>query len=209
MPNIRGGKGFKRGKKGQSKQTTDAPLAESALQRYGCILRKLGGNRMEINCSDSEVRQGLITGAFRKKIWLNPGDIVLVEVSEFNKKECYITHKYDNTDAKNLRSKGLITFDVKSDDPDPKNNIVFGDTADLSDDDDDVYAQMDKAEKAETKKKEQEEVVDDPLADEEFNKPLTAKEKEKLAMKRNKKEKEQQRNKDRNKKDAELDIDSI
>lgn len=204
MPNVRGGKSFKRNKKnaGTTKKS-DMPIAENDDQRYANVIRKLGGNRLALQCSDTELRQGLIPGSFYKKVWINPGDILLVEISPFNNKECHIIHKYEITDARSLRSKGLLTFD--GDSAANKGDNIFAD--ELTDSDDDIYEQIDKV-KIKTKQP-----VDDTslLSDEDVDdgivKPMSVKEKEKLARKINKKEKDIKRSEARDNK--EFDFDSI
>jgi len=191
MTNSRGGKNFKRSKKhnGDENKKTDIPLAENPSQRYASVLRRLGGKRVQVICSDSETRQGLIPGSFYKKVWLNQGDIVLVEVSEFNSKECHIIYKYDQSDARNLRTKGLIKFEEKENGE--QKDIIFGD--ELNEDDEDAtFNELQKSE-------------EDP---EDASK--TPKDKEKITRKAVKKDKEQSRNNARDKKtDKSFDIDSI
>ena len=82
MPNIKGGKNYKK-----SKNTPDDPIfiEAEAGQLHGRIVRNLGNSNMLVYCSDNKRRICHIRGAIRKKMWLGVGDIILVSVREFVK----------------------------------------------------------------------------------------------------------------------------
>ncbi len=84
MPNIKGGKNYKK-----SKNTPDEPAFIDAEvdQLYGRIVRNLGNSNMLVYCNDNKRRICHIRGGIRKKMWLNIGDIVLVSLRDFMKKE--------------------------------------------------------------------------------------------------------------------------
>ena len=113
MPkNQRGGKKFKRGKKlGEDTANKNVELAEGA-QEYAKVIARLGGARIEVECTDGKKRQAIIPGKFKKKIWLNPGDIVLVSVDAIGDDNvCSVDKKYNLKDIVTLRQKGLINFE--------------------------------------------------------------------------------------------------
>ena len=104
MPNLTGGKNYKK-----SKQTgsIDKPFVEKQEdQFYGRILRNLGGRRMLVYCNDNKTRMCHICGAMKKFNWINIGDLVLISLRDFEKKvepserDRYekgdIIHKYDS-----------------------------------------------------------------------------------------------------------------
>lgn len=122
-PNKKGGKKFKRQKKFVSVKPTNVPEAKNE-QRYAQVVKKLGGKHMEVKCSDNIVRRATIPGSFMKRVWMSPGDVILVEMSELNNKECYILYKYSIPECGVLKSKGAVKFDINKED-------------DNSDDDDD------------------------------------------------------------------------
>jgi initiation factor 1A len=84
MPNVKGGKNYKK-----SKNVTEDPTFIEAAegQLYGRIVRNLGNSNMIVFCNDNKRRICHIRGGIRKKVWLNVGDIVLVSVREFEKVE--------------------------------------------------------------------------------------------------------------------------
>lgn len=120
VKNQRGGKKYKRGKKlGEESANKNVELAENG-QEYAKVLARLGGARIEVECTDGKQRQAIIPGKFKKKIWLNPGDIVLVSVDAVgNDDVCSVDKKYGPKDVVTLRQKGLINFG--EDDVDTKN----------------------------------------------------------------------------------------
>ena len=118
MPkNNKGGKKFKRGKKrGPDDFTSSTTRMAEEGQIYAQIKKKLGGSRLEVDCSDSKVRHAIIPGKFRKRVWMNPGDIVLASIEETSDDNlCYIEQKYNPHDISFLRNKGLINFEETQD----------------------------------------------------------------------------------------------
>ena len=117
MPNIKGGKNYKKGKKGKGKavgKKSETPYADSAGLIYAQVKRKLGGDRLEVECNDGKVRQAIIPGSFYKRVWINANDILLLQLNEMNISEGYILYKYMPTEAHHLKTKGDLKFDLSS-----------------------------------------------------------------------------------------------
>lgn len=143
MPkNLRGGK-HKHIKRG-TRYIKDETLI-LASDQPGCmyaIIQKKLGRAFEVLCSNGKVERALNRGKFRNKVWMNPGDIVLVDGTELNK--LYIVHKYTPDQAKQLKSKGEISFDIKKND---QNEIIFDDENNSSsDEDNDLFKELDATE---------------------------------------------------------------
>jgi initiation factor 1A len=123
MPrNTRGGNKAKRGKNTRNDdEDKKTPLAEGG-QVYARVEKRLGNNRIEVECSDNKKRSAVIRGKFIKRVWMNPGDILLVDTDGMGQEGvCVINHKYDRKEIRELRQKGLISFedsggDLKFDD---------------------------------------------------------------------------------------------
>lgn len=45
----------------------------------GVVETMLGGDKVKANCTDGNVRVCRIPGRFRKRIWINPGDLILIK----------------------------------------------------------------------------------------------------------------------------------
>ena len=121
MPNKQGGKNYKRGKKGGDEPVKkELPLAKLPSHRYAVMKKLVGGNKSEVSCmGENDTRIGIIPGSFYKRVWIRPGDVLLVDISDLKtmhkKSECTIIHKYDNNQARTLRSMKLINFDIVDD----------------------------------------------------------------------------------------------
>ena len=125
MPsNKKGGKNYKKGK-----HKDDEPILYERLegQMYGRIVRLLGGSNVLVFCNDNCERMCHIRGNMRKKVWLTPGDIVLVSLRDLDSgsgsrsERGDICAKYDSKVLSRLKEKDntindkLFTLVVKSD----------------------------------------------------------------------------------------------
>lgn len=128
--NTIGGKHHKKNKKHRfedDKKNKKIIYAENN-QIYGIVKKKLGGNRLIVDCSDGKERSAIIPGKFFKKIWINPGDILLCDLNiNDNNTQCYILEKYTSKDAKFLKSQGEFNFEVNDDAVDNDSDLVIND----------------------------------------------------------------------------------
>jgi initiation factor 1A len=121
--NTTGGSKHKKYKKNKGVPITNKViLTAKDGQVYGSVVKRIGGTRIIINCSDQKERSGIIPGKFFKKIWMNEGDIVLCDLNMGSDDQCYIVHKYSNHDANVLKNQGKIDFEICDD----MENIVIG-----------------------------------------------------------------------------------
>jgi translation initiation factor 1A len=113
MPkNLRGGKGHKKGKNNTNTEQQIKVVYAEEDQVYAMVKNKLGGKRLAVECSDGKDRIALIPGRFRKRVWMNPGDVILCSVESIgNDSICYIDRKYKNYEIGVLRNKGYIHFE--------------------------------------------------------------------------------------------------
>lgn len=77
-------------------------------QEYATVNKLLGNGRVETMCFDDVKRMGHIRGKLRKRVWMGPGDIVLVSLREFQDDQCDIIQKYTNDEARQLKSMGEL-----------------------------------------------------------------------------------------------------
>lgn len=79
-------------------------------EMIGVIVQRLGGNKMEVNCSDGKTRNCRVPGRFKRDLWLRPKDIVLVVPWEFDNEKADVIFKYNGGAINQLRRKGLLGF---------------------------------------------------------------------------------------------------
>jgi translation initiation factor 1A len=79
MPNKKGGKNYKK-----SKHADEDPILYERQegQMYARITKILGNCNVLTFCNDNKERICHIRGSMRRKVWLGPGDIVLISLRE-------------------------------------------------------------------------------------------------------------------------------
>lgn len=96
MPNRTGGKNYKKSK--QTGSLVKPFIDRQPDQMYARILRNLGGRNMLVYCNDNKIRLCHICGAMKKFTWLNPGDLVLISLRDFEKKPEAGSKEYEKGD---------------------------------------------------------------------------------------------------------------
>ena len=131
MPNAKGGKKFKRGKKNTSFEKKLIYKDPKEDQEYGKVIRAVGNGRFEIQCFDGKTRMGIIAGNMRKRVWVNKDDIILFSKWEFTTDDdkCSIVHKYDVDESRKLQKEGefpdTINLDEENEFGDDDDNFQF------------------------------------------------------------------------------------
>jgi translation initiation factor 1A len=64
----------------------------------------LGNGRLEATCADGTVRLCHIRGKFKKRVWINQGDIVLLGLREYQDGKADVILKYSVEEAKLLQA---------------------------------------------------------------------------------------------------------
>ena len=115
MPNAKGGKKFKRGKKTGAHEKRLIYKDPTEDQEYGKVCRAMGSGRFEIQCFDGKMRMGIVAGNMRKRVWINKDDIVLFSKWEFTTGDdkCSIIHKYDLDESRKLQREGEFPDFIK------------------------------------------------------------------------------------------------
>ena len=84
------------------------PRGEEIL---GIVEDMLGGGRFRVNCSDGKTRICRVSGKFKRRQWIRPGDIVLIQPWEVQGDERgNVVWKYRRAEAEWLRRKGMVNF---------------------------------------------------------------------------------------------------
>ena len=118
MPNIKGGKNFKKGRKKKdfTEKKNLLKKDEDELQEYAQVIGAKGNGRFELKCCDGgKERLGIVCGKMRKRVWINRGDLVLFckweDMSDDSK--CSIVHKYSEDEARRLLKEGELPENFK------------------------------------------------------------------------------------------------
>ena len=106
MPKKKGGK--KKGKKGANTTEKRPITLKGEMEEYAKIMKTLGDRRMTVVLSDSSEILALIPGRFRKRCWMNVGDVVLVSRRDFQDAKVDIVHKYHSDELPKLFKQGEI-----------------------------------------------------------------------------------------------------
>ena len=78
-------------------------------EHFGVVEQRLGGSRMSVRCFDGKKRVCRIPGRLKRKLWVRPNDIVIVEPWEFGGEEKGdVLFKYTPTQRNYLQSRGHL-----------------------------------------------------------------------------------------------------
>ena len=105
MPNLTGGKKYKRTKHNEGPSF----IEKMSDQLYARVLKNLGDRNILAYCNDNKIRLCHIRGSIRKDMWINTGDIILVSIrDELKQTEIYqrgdVLHKYSTDHYSKLKS---------------------------------------------------------------------------------------------------------
>jgi len=105
----KGGKNRKRGKNVNVDEEKRELVLKEEGQEYAQVLRMLGNGRLEAQCFDGKTRLCHIRGNMRKKVWVTPGDIVLIGLREFQDAKADVILKYTSDEARRLKQAGQLS----------------------------------------------------------------------------------------------------
>lgn len=96
------GKGKKdSGSSGKGKD--DDLIIKDDDQAYARVTRMLGGGRIEAFCFDGHLRQCVIRGNMRRRIWIAVGDIILVAKRSWQDSVADVVHRYNAEEVRRLQ----------------------------------------------------------------------------------------------------------
>jgi translation initiation factor 1A len=74
----------------------------------GIIEQRLGGNKMLVNCLDGKTRNCRVPGRLKRKLWLRPNDVVIIEPWELDNSKGDVIFKYPSNQIEWLRANGYL-----------------------------------------------------------------------------------------------------
>jgi translation initiation factor 1A len=99
----KGGKNRKKGK-GDVQEVKRELVFKEPGEEYAIITKLLGSCNVRVECADKEERDAHIRGAFRKKVWMRVGDLVLVSLRDYQDNKADVIHVYKPDEMRMLKS---------------------------------------------------------------------------------------------------------
>ena len=75
---------------------------------FAVVTDMLGANRVTVRCADGVERTARIPGRMQKRVWIREDDLVLVEPWDWQDEKADITHRYEQSEADQLRNEGHL-----------------------------------------------------------------------------------------------------
>ena len=104
--------GFKPKKKSNFGNDEEQKVMRAPLPKQGEIIgvveQRFGGNKMNISCVDGKERNCRVPGRMRRKLWLRPGDVVIVEPWELDNTRGDVIFKYRPNQIEWLKREGHL-----------------------------------------------------------------------------------------------------
>ena len=99
-------------KAGEPEQVTRVPLPKEN-QVIGIVQQRHGGNKMQVACLDGKERNCRVPGRLRRKLWLRPGDVVIIELWELDKDKGDVILKYRPVQISWLKKHGHLKTETE------------------------------------------------------------------------------------------------
>ena len=93
-PNVKGGKKYKKTKHASENEAVRF-IEKEEDQMYSRVIKMLGGNNISAYCNDNVIRICHIRGSMRNRVWLNPGDMILISLRNMADDKGDVIMKYD------------------------------------------------------------------------------------------------------------------
>ena len=91
---------------------TRAPLPKGR-EVIGIIEQRYGGNKMKVNCLDGKERNCRVPGRLKRKLWLRPNDVVIIEPWELDPDKGDVVLKYHSSQIEWLKRNGFLKTEEK------------------------------------------------------------------------------------------------
>ena len=76
---------------------------------FGILEDRLGASRVRVRCFDGKTRICRIPGRLKRKLWVRPGDLIIIEPWEYSgDKRGDVLYKYTKAQIEYLRKKGHL-----------------------------------------------------------------------------------------------------
>lgn len=136
----------KKVKRGRTKRNfgklTDYYDEHDSSLKFAQVDKRLGGQFINVFCSDMVFRKMYICGKIKTKIWLNEGDILYIslrtEFTDTENQKCDYVHKLDQREITNMRRLGKLDF-IRDEDEHGGDDVIFEEEDEDDNKDEDNY----------------------------------------------------------------------
>jgi len=98
---------FKKNLEEKEEGFTRVPLPRGR-EVIGIIEERHGGNKMKVSCLDGKERNCRVPGRLKRKLWLRPGDVVIIEPWELDLDKGDVLLKYKDSQIEWLKKNGYL-----------------------------------------------------------------------------------------------------
>jgi len=91
----------------QEERVARAPLPKGN-EVIGVIEQRLGGNKMMVNCVDGKSRNCRVPGRLKRKLWLRPNNVVIIQPWELDNDKGDVVLKYRANQVEWLKVNGYL-----------------------------------------------------------------------------------------------------
>jgi len=92
---------------GEQPKIMRAPLPKEG-EVIGIVEQRYGGNKMNVSCLDGKERNCRVPGRLKRRLWLRPRDVVIVEPWELDDTRGDILLKYNPAQVKWLKKNNYL-----------------------------------------------------------------------------------------------------
>ncbi len=96
------------GKKKKEGAEKEIPLPTEEGQVICVVTDIIGANYVKVMCMDGKERRARIPGRMRRRVWINPKDVVLLGIWEFDDSRGDVLYKYSREERKKLIESGYL-----------------------------------------------------------------------------------------------------
>ncbi len=68
----------------------------------------MGASKLKVMCEDGKSRMARIPGKMKRRMWIKPGDLVIVKPWDFQDEKADVKYRYVRTQAVNLSRRGKL-----------------------------------------------------------------------------------------------------
>ena len=99
---------YKQRKNNQEEPKIQRARLPRGKEVIGTIEQRYGGNKMNVSCLDGKDRNCRVPGRLKRKLWLRPNDIVIIEPWELDNTRGDVIFKYKPNQIAWLKQNGYL-----------------------------------------------------------------------------------------------------